>query len=253
MWTTVKPGIVRRPCGGGGPVKGGRAEAAAEHQHDAPAGREVELAPALLGGRVEHRPRHRPARELVARRVEAGDRERQEHPPRERGRQAVGEAEVGIDLHQRRRDPQRRRGGQHRPGDVPAAAEHDVGPHPAQDARARRGRERGQAEPAREPQRRPPRQAGHAVGVQRIAGRRNESRLDPLGRAGEDHVGAPSRELGGHRQSRDDVSGGSAGCDQHSRAAAGIGGGWRWCHRQARPCGRVPAGRRRRSGACRSR
>ena len=120
-------GIVGRPGGDRSPVERGRAEAAAEHEHHPPVGGQVELAPALLGGRVQHRPRHRPAGELVARRPQVVDRERQEYPPRERRRHPVGQAEVCVDLEQRRRDALHRRGGQHRTGHVAAAAEDHVG------------------------------------------------------------------------------------------------------------------------------
>ena len=252
MWTTVNPGSSVGPGRGGRPVQRGRAQAAAEDEHDPAVAGKVELAPALLRRRVEHRPGYRPARELVAGRAEVADREREEHPARERRGHPVGEAEVRVHLHQRRRDAHAGCRGQHRPGHVAAPAEHDVGPDAAEDARARGRGEGGQAEPAHQAERRPPREPGHVIGVERIAGGGDEPGLDPLGRAGEHDVGASSRELCGDRQRRHDVACGSSGCDQHPRAAAGVACGWRRCHRRALPCGRLPARCRRRSGASRS-
>ena len=78
-----------------------------------------------------------------------GDRVREEEPPRERRREPVREAEVRVGLGQRGRDPPQPRGEHHRPGDVAAAAEHDVGPAPREDAQARGRRRRGEPERAR--------------------------------------------------------------------------------------------------------
>ena len=68
----------------------------------------------------------RPVTTELRRRL-AHDRKREEDAPRERRRQPVGEAEVRVGLDQRRRDLPRPGGEDHRPGDVAAAAEHDVG------------------------------------------------------------------------------------------------------------------------------
>ena len=64
------------------------------------------------------------------------------------------------------------------------------------------------------------------VAGERVAGRRHQARLDPVGRSGEGDLAPLAVELGGHRQSRHDVSGGSAGGDQHPRRSRlGSGGG----------------------------
>ena len=65
---------------------------------------------------------------------------------RERRREPVRETEVGVRLRQRSRDPAEPGGEHHRPRDVAAAAEHDVGTAPREDAQARDRRGDGERE-----------------------------------------------------------------------------------------------------------
>ena len=118
MWTTVNPGSGSAQAAAADRLMVVDPEAAAEHEHDGPVGREVELPPALVGAPLEHGPRHRPAGDLIPGRILARDRERQEHAAREGRTEAVGEPQVRVDLEERRRDPQHAGGGEHRAGDI---------------------------------------------------------------------------------------------------------------------------------------
>ena len=113
----------------------------------------------------------------------------------------------------------RRRGEHHRPGDVPAAAEHDVGPPPREDARARDGAPgRRAAARAQEPSDGPPRQPGDPERVELVARLRDELRFDAIRRPGERHLCAAPLQRLRDRQRRRDVSGRPPGRDQ-ARAA----------------------------------
>ena len=110
---------------------------------------------------------------------------------RERRREPVREPEVRVGLGQRRRDPPPPRREHHRPGDVAAAAEHDVGPAPREDPRAgARARDRRAASARASASAGPPREARDAEGVELVARLRNEPRLDAIRRPGERHLHA---------------------------------------------------------------
>ena len=119
-----------------GVVDRARAERAAEHEH---AGlRRVDPEPPARRGPVGGRRRHRAPGDPVARRLAAVDRERQAHPPRRGARAAGWSARGGC------RPPSARaarrlqdRGQADRAGDVPARAEHGVGPELAEQPAAR--------------------------------------------------------------------------------------------------------------------
>ena len=81
--------------------------------------------------------------------VAAVERVGEVDPLREGQRHPVREAEVRVGLGQRGRDAHRRGGEDHRPGDVPAAAEDDVGPAAAEDRAARARRDAGPVDGAR--------------------------------------------------------------------------------------------------------
>ena len=106
--------------------------------------------------------------------------------PGQRRRQPVREPEVGVRLGQRRRDPAQACREHHRPGDVPAAAEHHVRTPPREDPLHAKGARRP-ARRADETDRRASREARDGEGVELEAGVRNEPRLDAVGRPGERH------------------------------------------------------------------
>ena len=119
-----------------------------------------------------------------------------------------------VRLGQRAGDSLEPRRQHHRPCDVTAGSEHDVGLPAAEDPTAR-GRS-GERPPhrAHELGARTPRETGDGEGVELVALLRNEPRLDAIRRPGEGHQSAasPQRLRDGHR--RRDVSDRPAGRDQ---------------------------------------
>ena len=100
-----------------------------------------------------------------------------------------------VGLGQRAGDPPQPRGEHHRPGDVAAAAEHDVG---AAAARGCGGTRRGAATRLRERAQRARRWAAAGARetrerVERVAALRNEPRLDAIRRPGERHFHVRAR------------------------------------------------------------
>jgi hypothetical protein len=93
-----------------------------------------------------------------------------------------------VGLHQRSRNLLPRRRVHHRPRDVPAAAEHDVGPALGEDARAGTGRTAGEEQRAGKGRRGPPRQPRDPEGVELVARLRDELRFDAIRRPGERHL-----------------------------------------------------------------
>ena len=130
----------RRPVGAPrvdrGLVERARAEAPAEDEHDWSVLRQLEAPPGCIAIDRLRRRRDRAA-DHAGLAVHAVDRIREEQPPCERRREPVREADVGVRLGQRGRNPAQPGSEHHRPGDVAAAAEHDVGTAPAEDPQAR--------------------------------------------------------------------------------------------------------------------
>ncbi len=100
-----------------------------------------------------------------------------------------------VGLRQHRGNPPQPRGEHHRPGDVAAAAEHDVGPAPVEDAQARERRGGSERDGAEERETWAAREARHRERVERVAALRNEPRLDAIRRPGERHL-HPARAQG---------------------------------------------------------
>ena len=119
-----------------------------------------------------------------------------------------------VRLGQRGRDPAQARGEHHRPGDVAAAAEHDVRLAPLEDPEARDRRSRGERERAQ--LRRPgtAREARDGELVERVAVLRNEPRLDAIRRPGERHRRSARAQRLRHRERRCEVPDRPARCDQ---------------------------------------
>ncbi len=203
--------------GGRGGVERAGAERAAEDRDDLLLGLDRVGGASLLAGGRDEGGIDRTADDAVARRLAARHREGQQHQPHERGRQAVGEPEVRVGLEQRRRDAAARRGGQHRAGHVAAGAEHHVGPHAAEDARAGRRRGHGTDRRADQGGAEPPLEAGHPEGVERVAASGHHRRLDALRRAGEVHLRAARDELVRDRERGRDVTDGAARRDEDAR------------------------------------
>ena len=119
-----------------------------------------------------------------------------------------------VRLGQRGRDAAEPRREHHRPGDVAAAAEHDVGLPPREDAQARDGRGRREAERPQELRPGAAREARDAEGVERVAALRNEPRLDAIRRPGERHFHPARAERFRDCERRRDVTHRAPGCDQ---------------------------------------
>ncbi len=94
---------------------------------------------------------------------------------------------MGVRLGQSGGYPTQTRGEHHRPGDVPAAAENDVGLPPRQDPQAGERRARREEECPEEPDPDPPRESRDGERVELEARFRNQLRLDAVGRPGEGH------------------------------------------------------------------
>ena len=142
-------GPTRAPCGDGELVERLRARERAEDGDDGPVDREAEQLSALFPCRPQVRRRDGAADDAVLAPLPAFDLVGEKDPAGERNGKPVGETEVRVCLGQRGRDPPQPGSDYHRPGDVAAAAEHDGGPAPTEDAetgerRAQRpGRARG--------------------------------------------------------------------------------------------------------------
>ncbi len=186
-------------------------------QHEG-VGREPELAARFGARRLEVGALHRPAHDLIARRLATRQGIRQEDAVGERGGKTVCQAEVRVGLGQHARDPQRARSEQHGAGDVPPAPEHGVRPAPAQDACAGGRGRYVVGESRRQAQGRPPRQSLDAKGIEGVAGCSDQSLFGAIGRAREGDLGARAHELLGHGQRGHHVAGGAACRDQNPRA-----------------------------------
>ena len=107
-------------------VQQARAEGAAEDEHDAARRGAGRAGCAPPRGDAVATPPGSAGRRAVLLPVPA-ERKREEDALGERRGEPVREAEMRVGLGQRARDPAQPRGEHHRPGDVAAAAEHDVG------------------------------------------------------------------------------------------------------------------------------
>ena len=138
----------------------------------------------------------------------------EKEPLHERRREPVREAEVRVRLGQRGRNAAEPRGEHHRPADVAAAPEYDVGP-PASRMRRHETRRRG-GERKRAHELRPgtAREARDAEGVERVSALRNEPRLDAIRRPGERHFHPARAQRFRHRERRRDVTHRPPGRDQ---------------------------------------
>ena len=141
---------------------------------------------------------------------------REEQALREGGRKPVREPEVSVRLGQRRRDSAQACGEHHRPGDVAAGAEHDVGPAAGEDPQAVRGSGRRAPGGADLGRTRLSRQPRDRKGVEREARLRHQPRLDAVWRAGERHRQSAFAERFPHCERGPDVTGCSSGRD-HAR------------------------------------
>ena len=126
----------------------------------------------------------------------------------------VREPEVRIGLGERARNPAHPRGEHHRPGDVAACAEDDVGAALPQDLEARRRRRERLPGGAHERDPGPSRQPGNRERVERVAALGNEPRLDAVRRPGERHEHAAALKRLRHCECRRDVSDRPPGRDQ---------------------------------------
>ncbi len=211
----------------GGAVQAAGALAAADHQDGGRPGVDPEGPPAGRARGGGHGPAHRAAGHQVAPAGAAGERERQRDPPRQRRGQAVGGAEVRVGLHEHERAARQPRRQGHRPGDVPARADHDVGAAAGeQRGRARDGdrrlRQRDQV-----PRRQAPREAAHGEQVLGVAGRLDRAgRARPAG-AHEADLSPPRAQRVGHRQRRHHVTARPAGGDQRPHGVGPRRGGRR--------------------------
>ena len=191
-----------------------RAGQGAEHAEDARVGVELEdLARRVTIGRARAC-RNRAPEHLVLRRVASVHRVREEHASCEWRGEPVREAELRVRLRERGRDAERLRGHDHRPGDVSAAAQHDVRPAPAEDRAAGVRRGARLDEGADERGRRLAREAADRERVQLVAGLRNQLRFDAIGRPGERHVSASLPQCVRYCERGQDVTGRPAGGDQ---------------------------------------
>jgi hypothetical protein len=82
-----------------------------------------------------------------------------------------------VGLGQRGRDPLRPGGEHHRPGDVAAPAQHDIGTTPLEDAAARDRRTQRDRSGAKRGERRPARDAGNGERVELVSRLRREPRF----------------------------------------------------------------------------
>ena len=120
-----------------------------------------------------------------------------------------------VRLGQRRRDAAEPRREHHRPGDVAAAAEHDVGPPAREDAQAgETGAAAARPSARDEPRPGAAREARDAERVERVAALRNEPRLDAIRRPGERHFHPARAQRFRDRERRRDVSHRPPGRDQ---------------------------------------
>jgi hypothetical protein len=179
------------------------AERAAEHEHRQLPGLDAELG---AGGRaVGDRRRDGAAGHEVAVAVAALDREREADTAGAVGEQAVGEAEVRVGLREHERRAAEDGGEADRAGDVATAAQHGVGPAPAQQpGRAEQRGEGLQKRPDRL-QRVGARDAFDIEAVDLVPRRRDELGLGALA-AREVDLGALSPKRVGDRDRRNDVA-----------------------------------------------
>ena len=133
---------------------------------------------------------HGPSCDAVLRPVAPGDRKRKKDPAGERCSEPVREPELCIGFEQRRRRPAQPGCDDHRPRDVAAASEDDVGAPPAEDREARRGSAGSDRERPREREPGPARKPGALEGVELVTGLRDEPCLDAIPRPGEAHLDA---------------------------------------------------------------
>ncbi len=196
-------------------VQGARALAAAEHEQHGPLGRQLKAGPRLPAGNARARAGgDRPPRDAVPRRVAALERVGEEDPAGERRRESVGEPEVRVGFHQRRGNPPHARREDDRPGHVAAAAEDDVRPPPAEDARRSERCGRVDERRAGQPERGPPRQPLHRECVERVARLRNEPGFDSPRRPGEGHRHFPLPQRLGDGERRSEMTERPSGRDQ---------------------------------------
>ena len=138
----------------------------------------------------------------------------EEEPLHERRRKPVREPDMRVRFGERGRDAAEPRREHHRPGDVAAASEHDVGPPAREDAQARDGRGRREAERPQELRPGAARETRDAEGVERVAALRNEPRLDAIRRPGERHCHPARAERFRDCERRRDVTHRAPGRDQ---------------------------------------
>ena len=191
-----------------------RAGERAEDGDDRLVGAEAEAGARIGAARAEVGDRDRAADDLDLRPRPPRDLVGEEQLRGERRREPVREAEVRVGLGQRRRDPAQPGGEHHRPGDVAAAAEDDVGAPTAQDRAAGERRLRGPPERADELERRLAREAADLERVELEARLRNQPRLDAVGTAGERHGRSARAQRFPDCESGPDVTGGSP-CRDH--------------------------------------
>ena len=193
-----------------------RARVRAEDPDHRPRGWQAEQLPTGFARADEVRDGNRPPDDSHPRAVPSRDLVGEEQALRERSRKPVREPEMSVGLGQRRWDSAKACGEHHRPGDVAAGAEHDVGPAAGEDPQAVRGGGRRAPGGADLRRARLPRQPRDRKGVEREARLRHQPRLDAVWRAGERHRQSAFAKRFAHRERGPDVTGRSPGRD-HAR------------------------------------
>ena len=195
-------------------VERGRTSEAAEDREDGLVAREAEASPALVSARSEMGLRYRPADDPVLRALPARNVVGEEHGLRERRAEAVGQPEVRVRLGQGGGYAAQASCEHHRPGNVAACAQNDVGVATTQDPEARERRPYRTHHGSHEAEPEPAREAGDVERVELEARLRNQPRLDEASRPGERHRYPPLAQRLGDCERRPNVPGGAACRDQ---------------------------------------
>ena len=204
-------------------VQAARPREGAEEGERRPLLGQAEASPPFGPGDAAVRLGHGPPGDPVLRAVASVDPVREEDAPRKRSREPVRQPEMSVGLGQRRRELAAPRGVDHRPGDVPAAAEHDVRPSPFQDRGAGTRRTAGGDQRPQERDRGTAREARDLERVELVARLGDEPSLDAIRRPGERHRDAALAQRLRHGERRQDVTRRASGGDQAPQLVVALG------------------------------